>query len=99
MLKNFFLLIFTGLFSSLILEKYGCQAVAFVGAILSGLCIYASTYANQIYIVYLTVGVGGGKHTIFFCNPNLNVFLFKNLIRKYIIFRHRLWTTLLNCYC
>lgn len=55
-----FLFVFTGPIASIFVNKYGCRAVTIAGAILAGLSLLASTFANSVIMLYVTIGFGTG---------------------------------------
>lgn len=51
----------TGPISSAFVNKYGCRPVTIAGAILGAVSLFVSSYATNIYTLYLTIGLGAGK--------------------------------------
>lgn len=47
-------------------NKFGCRAVTIAGAILSSICLLISVWAQSVFTLYFTIGIGTGKNTIFY---------------------------------
>ncbi|XP_075212745.1 monocarboxylate transporter 1 isoform X2 [Lycorma delicatula] len=50
----------SGPLSSAFVNRYGCRPVTIAGAILASMCMIASIFANSIYTLYITIGLGTG---------------------------------------
>ncbi|XP_015114144.1 monocarboxylate transporter 12 [Diachasma alloeum] len=50
----------SGPISSIFVNKYGCRLVTIVGAILASICLLISYFAQNIIILYFTIGLGTG---------------------------------------
>jgi len=50
----------SGPISSAFVNKYGCRAVTIAGAILGGLSLIASVFAQSVFTLFITIGLGGG---------------------------------------
>ncbi|XP_054281958.1 monocarboxylate transporter 12 isoform X2 [Macrosteles quadrilineatus] len=50
----------SGPISSAFVNRYGCRPVTIVGAVLGGVCMIAGAYANSVFMLYITVGLGAG---------------------------------------
>ncbi|KAG4067169.1 hypothetical protein HA402_000160 [Bradysia odoriphaga] len=50
----------SGPISSAFVNKFGCRIVTIVGAILAGVCIIASSFAQNVLTLIFTIGIGTG---------------------------------------
>lgn len=50
----------SGPVSSSFVNKYGCRAVTIAGAILAGVCLFASAFAQNVLTLIFTIGIGTG---------------------------------------
>lgn len=57
---NFDVHFFEGPISSAFVNKFGCRIVTIVGAILAGVCIIASSFAQNVLTLIFTIGIGTG---------------------------------------
>lgn len=51
---------FTGPISSSFVNRYGCRTVTIAGALLAGLCLIASVFAQNVITLIFTIGIGTG---------------------------------------
>lgn len=42
------------------MNKYGCRSVTIAGAILGGVCLFASAFAQNVLTLIFTIGIGTG---------------------------------------
>jgi MFS transporter, MCT family, solute carrier family 16 (monocarboxylic acid transporters), member 14 len=50
----------SGPISSSFVNRYGCRPVTIVGAILAGTCLALSVFAKSVFMLFITIGLGGG---------------------------------------
>ena len=62
--------------SSVLCERYGCRHVGIAGGLLIAAGMFASSFANHLYILYVTFGIvyGAGTSMCFF--PTLRILPF-----------------------
>uniref|UniRef100_U5EMP4 Putative monocarboxylate transporter 1 n=1 Tax=Corethrella appendiculata TaxID=1370023 RepID=U5EMP4_9DIPT len=50
----------SGPISSSFVNRYGCRPVTIAGAFLAGTCLILSVFANSVFVLFITVGLGAG---------------------------------------